>query len=244
MFCSGDDASGPAVATGLSGTAGRYPGGSPRRVAQRWLAAISAVPAGLALLIAFPGQSQASIGVGVQSVPVRLASVAQPGDSYSFAPVYIVNTGTQDESISMRVQRFSHGPGRTVPPSWIHFSGNGMRLAARSSARVPLELVVPAGAEPGKYLSDVVVAGTAGIVVGKANLGVAAATKLEFTVGRGSGHGLAFPPWTRWTLGLLLLLAAAIFAFRVSGLQIRVMRKPVSSNAIDLRGGYRDNSSA
>jgi hypothetical protein len=222
--------------------AGQHLAGTRRRGARRWLTAISAVPAGAALLIAFPGQSQASIGVGVQSTPVRLGSIAQPGDSYSFAPVYVVNTGTQDESISMRVERISHGPGRTVPPSWIHFTGNGMRLPARNSARIPLQLVVPADAKPGKYLSDVVVAGSAGIVVGKANIAVAAATKLEFTVGRAARHGLAFPPWTRWTLGVLLLLAAATFAFRVSGLRVTAMRRPASGSAVDLRGGYYDNT--
>jgi hypothetical protein len=240
MFCSGDDASGLAVAPALSATGGQRMAGTRHRGAWRLLTALLAAPAGLALLVALPGISQASIGVGVQSTPVRLGSVAQQGDSYSLAPVYVVNTGTQDESISMRVERLSHGPGRAVPPSWIHFTGSGMRLAARRSARIPLQLVVPAGARPGKYLSDVVVAGSAGIVVGKANLAVAAATKLEFTVGRASGQGLAFPPWAPWTLGGLFLVAAAAFAFRGSGLQVRVVRKPVSGSVIDGRGGYFD----
>jgi hypothetical protein len=240
MFCSGDDASGLAVAPAVSVTGGQRMAGARRPATRRLLTALLAVSAGLALLVAFPGISQASIGVGVQSAPVRLGSVAQPGDSYSLAPVYVVNTGTQDESISMRVERLSHGPGRAVPPSWIHFTGSGMRLAVRTSTRIPLELVVPAGARPGKYLSDVVVAGSARIVVGKANLAVAAATKLEFTVGRASGQGLAFPPGVPWTLGGLLLLAAATFAFRVSGLRVRVMRKPASGSVIDHRGGYFD----
>jgi hypothetical protein len=197
------------------------------------------MPAWLALLIAFPGRSQASVGVGVQGQPVRLRGIAQPGGSYSLPPVYVVNTGTQDESISMRVQRLSRGPGRTVPPSWIHFTGNGMRLAVRTSARIPLQLVVPASAEPGKYLSDVVVAGSATIVAGRANFGVAAATKLEFSVGQRPGQGLAFPPWTRWTLAGLLFLGVATFGFRVLGLQVRVVRKP-AGNAIDRGGEYHD----
>ncbi len=161
------------------------------------------------MLIAFPWLAQASIGVGVQGAPVRLHTVARPGSSYALPPVYVVNTGTQDETISMRVQRLSHGPGRTVPSSWIRFTGNGMQLSARKSARVPLELVVPAGAAPGKYLSDVVVVGSAAISVGKTNLGVAAATKLEFSVGRASGSGLGIPPWTLWAIGGLLLGAIA-----------------------------------
>lgn len=241
MFCSGDDdASGYAVTASLSAAESEYLAGARRRFDRRWLRAILTVPAAVGMLIAFPGLAQASIGVGVQGAPVRLRTVARPGSSYALPPVYVVNTGTQDESISMRIQRLSHGPGRTVPPSWIHFTGNGMQLPARKSARIPLELVVPASAAPGKYLSDVVVVGSAAIAVGKTNLGVAAATKLEFSVGQGSAPGLAFPPWMLWTLGGLLLVAAVMLAFRWSGLQVRVVRRPVSSGFADHEWGYRD----
>jgi len=244
MFGSGDDgsggdASGLAVTVSLSAAENEYLAGARRRFVRRWLRATLAVPAALGLLIAFPWLARASIGVGVQGAPVRLHTVARPGSSYALPPVYVVNTGTQDETISMRVQRLSHGPGRTVPSSWIQFTGNGMQLPARKSARVPLELVVPAGAAPGKYLSDVVVVGSAAVSVGKTNLGVAAATKLEFSVGRASDSGLGIPPWTLWAIGGLLLAALAVLAFRVSGLQVRVARRPVSSKFIDSQGGYR-----
>jgi len=236
---SGDDASGLAVTVRLSAAESEYLGGARRRFGRRLVRAILAVPAALGVLIAFPWLAQASIGVGVQGAPVRLHTVARPGSSYALPPVYVVNTGTQDEMISMRVQRLSHGPGRTVPPSWIQFTGNGMQLPARKSARVPLELVVPAGAAPGKYLSDVVVVGTAAISVGKTNLGVAAATKLEFSVGRASDAGPGLSSWTLWAIGALLLAAVAVLAFRVSGLQVRVSRRPDSSKFINSQGGYR-----
>lgn len=239
MSGSGDDANGFAVPARSAAT-GQCRAGAWRRAIRRWLTAAAVIPAGVALLIALPGLAQASIGVGVQGTPVRLGHVAQRGDSYPLAAVYVVNTGTQDESISLHVQRFSRGPDRTVPPSWIHFSGNGMQLAARESARIPLQLVVPASAAPGKYRSDVVVVGSAGVTVGRANLGVAAATGLEFTVGQGSAQGAAFRPWMLWTLGGLLLLAAAVFAFRASGLQVSVARRPTDGNAVDIRGGDYD----
>ncbi len=218
MFCSGDDTSGHGVTGRLSPADSDYLAGARRRFVRRLMRATLAVPAALGLLIVFPGLTQASIGVGVQGAPVRLRAVAQPGSSYALPPVYVVNTGTQDESISMHIQRLSHGPGRTVPSSPTH-----------KSARIPLELVVPADAAPGKYLSDVVVVGSAAISVGKTNLGVAAATKLEFSVGQGSGPRLGFPVWILWTLAGLLLLAAARLAFRASGPQVRVARKPPSS---------------
>lgn len=240
MFCSGDDASG-ITATGRSPAGKDSLARGRRRAVSRWPRAAWAVPAAAGLLFAFPGLAQASVGVGVQSAPVRLRTVAQPGSSYALPPVYVANTGTQDESIRMRVQRISHGPGRAVPAAWIQFTGNGMRLSARESARIPVKLVVPAGARPGKYLSDVIVVGSAAIAAGRTHLGAAAATKLEFSIGRspGGGTGLSFPPWTLWTLGGLLALAAAMLAFRASGLQLRIERRPASSSFIDRRGEYR-----
>ncbi len=241
MSCSGDDAGGIATTAPSPAKQRDYPAGTRRRAVSRRLRAALAVPAAAGLIFAFPGLAQASVGVGVQSTPVRLRAVAQPGHSYALPPVNVANTGTQDELIIMRVQRLSGGPGRAVPASWIQFTGSGMRLPARESARIPVKLVVPAGARPGKYLSDVVVVGSAVIAVGRTHLGAAAATKLEFSVGRdpSAGSWLRFPPWTLWTLGGLLLLAAAMLALRASGLQLRIERRPVSSSFIDRRGEYR-----
>ena len=245
MFGSGDDASGHAVTASFSAAESEHVPAVPgraaiRRVRWRWLRAALALPAAAALLIAFAGLAQASIGVGVQGAPVRLRAIAQPGGSYALPPVYVINTGTQDESISMRVQRLSRGPGRPVPASWIQFSGNGMQLAASKSAKVPLELVVPAGAAPGKYLSDVVVVGSAAVTAGQTNLGVAAATKLEFSVGQGSAPGSAFPQWTLWILGGLLLVAALLLAFRRSGPPVQVAGGPAGNDSADRERGYRD----
>ena len=116
-----------------------------------------------------------------------LASAAHPGGSYALPPVYVVNTGTQPEVVSVRIDRLSHGSGRVVPPSWVH-AGPSVRLTAHQGARIALQLVVPAGARTGAYLSDVVAAGSGTISEGNANLGVAAATKLEFRVAPGTGR--------------------------------------------------------
>lgn len=195
---------------------------------RRWMVLPLAIPIALIVLWAFPLASDASVGVGVQAGPVRLAGVAHPGGSYALPPVYVVNTGTQAESISLRVERLSRGQGRAVPSSWVHATGPAVRLAAHDGARIPLQLDVPGGARLGRYLSDVVVAGSAAISVGRANLGVGAATKLEFSVrpGPAGGPWPALPVGAWWTLGGLLLLAAAAFGIRRSGLRIRLERRP------------------
>jgi hypothetical protein len=192
---------------------------------RRGLAVALAVPVAFAALSISVPMADASIGVGLEAAPVRLGSVAQPGGSYALPPVYVIDTGTQAESIEVQVQRLSTGPGRDVPQSWVHMTGPGVRLSPSQSDRIPLELVVPGSARSGRYLSDIVVTGSAGISPGQANFGAAAAVPLEFSVKPGPPPGLwpLVPTWTWWFAAGLLLLVAAGLGFSRSGVRIRIL---------------------
>jgi len=187
------------------------------------------LPIGALALLAWPAASYASVGVGVQAGPVRLDGLAHPGGQYPLTPVYVVNTGTQTESVSIRVERISPGTGRTVPPGWISASSAPVRLSHAQSARIPLELTVPRSAPAGRYFSDVVASGSASVAAGGARLGVAAATALEFTVApraASSAGWFSAPGWVLpYVLGVLLVGAAAVGIHR-SGVRIRVERAP------------------
>jgi hypothetical protein len=113
-------------------------------------------------------------------------------------------------------------------------------LQSQKSARISLQLVVPSGAKPGGYLSDIVAAGAAALAAGKVNFAVAAATKLEFSVGSAPAPGLLsfVPAWTRWFLATLILLAITIAVLRESGLRIRVERK-TTARSTDSHRRYR-----
>jgi hypothetical protein len=192
------------------------------------------------MLVTFAQSAEASIGVGVQAGPVRLGGVAHPGGSYALPPVYVVNTGTQAETITMGVERLSRGPGRAVPPAWVQFTGPATHLDPGQGARIPLQLVVPDRATPGRYLSDIVATGSAAPSAAAAGIGVAAATELEFSIRPGPAHGPpnSIPPWAWWIIAGLLLLAIAVFAARRSGLRIRVERN-AARNTADFLGGPR-----
>ena len=206
---------------------------------RRWRVVPFAVPAALVVVVGLPSLAQASVGVGVQNAPVRLTGVAHPGQSYALPPVAVINTGTQAETISVQVERLSRGPGQVVPPSWVHVTGPTLRLLPQRTARIPLSLVVPGNARPGAYLSDVVVMGSATISAGQANLGAAAATKLEFRVSAGPAPGPGVPTWTWWVIAGLGILATTAVGIRRSGLRIRVERNTVSNRDADHQGGYR-----
>jgi hypothetical protein len=191
----------------------------------RWLSAGLAIAVGLAAWLGFAGPARASIGVGVQANPVSLSGTAHPGASYALPSLYVVNTGTQAESMSVRVVRRT-GPGRAIPESWIRIGALSGQLPPKQSARIALELVTPADAESGNYASDIVVTGSTAPVAG-VNFGAAAATKLEFKVTPGppGGSWLSLPAWTWWVIGGLVILATATFGWRRSGLRIKVERK-------------------
>jgi hypothetical protein len=114
-----------------------------------------------------------------------------------------------------------------------------VQIAPGKAARVSLELVVPCQARPGEYLSDIVVSGSAAGQAGTEHLGVAAATKLEFSVSSAPAQGgSSFPVWMWWAITglLLLLLTVTVFGVRRSGLRIRVERGSSRRNAVDYQG--------
>jgi hypothetical protein len=195
---------------------------------------------GLLLLAAAPAAADASVGVGVQAGPVRLAGAAHPGGTYALPPVYVVNTGTQPESVGIRIERISRGTGRSVPSAWIRVSALPPSLGHGQSARIPLSLVVPPRARPGQYFSDVVVTGSAALTVGGAHLGVAAATDLEFRIAPGAvpTHGwFAMPSWVPIGVVFILALAAAAVLMTRSGIRIRIERTAASAGAGNGGGG-------
>jgi hypothetical protein len=157
------------------------------------LAHLAAIPA-IAAFSLLP----ASVGVGIGAEPVCLGTVAQPGHSYPLGNVYVVNTGSGGESVTLRAEAPFNGlKGQHFPPSWVSaaypellgvIGQDHLSLTAGGSAYVPLTLAVPAGARPGGYAADLV-AGTVSAPSpgggGQAVFGAGAETNLEFTVGPG-----------------------------------------------------------
>jgi hypothetical protein len=190
-------------------------------------------------LVAIPQAAQASVGVGIQPGPVRLSGVAHPGHSVALPPVAVVNAGTGRETIWVTVQRDPRGGGLPVPRSWVRPGMPSVQLARRHATRIPLELVVPAGAKPGFYVGDIVATASGQVPAGGASLGAAAATLLEFRVTPDPAPGFWWSVFTQtlWALLIVILLAAVVFAVRRSGLRIRVEREAAGYGSADEYGG-------
>lgn len=188
------------------------------------------VVVGSVAVLGFASPARASIGVGVQADPVRLSGTAHPGGSYALPSLFVVNTGTEPEAISVQVKRLSSGPGQAIPASWIRISGLGEQIQPRQQVLIPLQLSTPGDARPGSYRSDIVVTGYSaadGATAYGVRFGAAAATELEFkiTPGATSSGWLGLPAWKWWLSGLVVLLALAVFGIRHTGLRVRIETK-------------------
>ena len=139
-----------------------------------------------------------------------------------------------------RIDRLAAGPGQTVPASWIHITSLGRQLLPKQSTLISLELVTPSDAKPGRYVSDVVVTGSAGPPSAGINFGAAAATDLTFTItpGPAAGSWFSFPAWKWLVIGGLALCAAVIGGWRRAGFRIRVERRSTAGSGLNRSGGH------
>jgi hypothetical protein len=186
------------------------------------------IRAGLGLIVmvgvtlGLAASADASIGVGIQSNPVLLNTDAHPGGSYTLPSLYVVNTGTEAESVTVQVERLTTGTRSdwTVPGSWIQVAGQGTQLAPSQSAQIPVELHVPGNARAGSYATDLMVTGSAANAGdGNVRFGAAAATGLEFKVTPGPAGGIA--AWRWWLVAVLAVLTVIIVIIQRTGLRIR-----------------------
>jgi hypothetical protein len=180
-----------------------------------------ALGVGLTALLGFAPSAGASVGVGIQANPVRLTGVAHPGATYTLPSLYVVNTGTQAESITVQVERLGNAhSGRAIPRSWINVSGLSGQLGPGQAADIPLQLVTPSDARPGSYSSDLVVTGSTALTTNGIRFGAAAATGLDFSITPAPAPG--FPTWKLWMICALVVLGGATFVVRRTGLRIRI----------------------
>ena len=139
--------------------------------------------------------SPASVGVGIGGAPVCPSASVQPGTSVSLGSIYVVNTGSGSEDITLRAAFPANGlPGRAFPGSWVSFgypktlwifASSSVTLGPGQGADIPATLSVPADAKPDLYAADLL-AGTMAKASpgsgGQAVFGAGAEENLQFAV--------------------------------------------------------------
>lgn len=156
-------------------------------------ASLAAALAGTAL------GAPAGTGVGIQGNDACLPVTARPGQSYPLGTVYVANTGSGTEQITLTAQPIwkgdrLYGHARAVPASWLSVSYPAtlwiirhgyVSVGAGQGAYLPVSVSIPAGTPRGLYAATLIAgtgssASSGGISAG---LGAGATTDLELSVG-------------------------------------------------------------
>ncbi|MDD5071467.1 MAG: hypothetical protein PHQ42_01895 [Patescibacteria group bacterium] len=135
------------------------------------------------LILVFPVLALAKIGVGVGIGRIEIDQPLKAGLIYTLPSLVIINTG--DEPSDYGVQIAFHESQKQLRPAkeWFKFEPAEFYLEPGQSQLVQVKLTLPIrGAQPGDYFAFLQGRPLRKTESGMASVGVAAATKLYFTV--------------------------------------------------------------
>lgn len=179
----------------------------------------------VALLMVFTfsaNKALATIGVGVGAGKITLNDPLRPGSIYDLPSFPVINTGDEeaDYGISIEYNEIQS----TIKPNanWFHFEPANFHLAPGKSQVVKVSVNIPVKTVPGEYFAYLEAHPIKADVAGVSSIGVAAASKLYFTVAPANFfQGLYYlsisliersAPWSYIIFGLIgLFILIAIF---------------------------------
>lgn len=192
----------------------------------------------LIAIIPFP-VSAGTIGVGVGTGKITVREPIKTGGVYRLPSIVVYNTGTQEATYTVTVTLNEKQAQLKPDPEWFSFSPKEFKLKPKQSQIVTPSLNAPLQAREGEYFAYLEAQPAKTVTQGSASIGVAAATKLSFTLEssnifmslllRLQGLYVYYKPWSSIglaafiaTLVLLLFnrfinLGAAFRAFWVAG---------------------------
>ena len=124
-----------------------------------------------------------SVGVGVGTGKIVLDELLKPGLGYELPPITVYNTGDEGSDYYLSIE-FSTKEGKLESKQdWYIFTPREFYLNPRESQIVQVELKLPIrDVKPGEYFAYLTAQPVSDISEGSASVGVAAATKLYFSV--------------------------------------------------------------
>jgi len=173
-------------------------------------------------LIIVPNLTSANVGVGVGLGKIQIDELLKSGGIYKLPSIPVINTGDEAGDYEMEVTFQQEQTELRPDAKWFNFSPPTFHLAGGQSQIVEVSLVLPTNAAAGKYFAYLeahpVKVGASGVSVG-----IAAATKLNFTVEAGTVLGAFtqrvksvltnYSPYSFVSIGIIALVIL-ISAFR------------------------------
>jgi hypothetical protein len=135
------------------------------------------------IVLVFPLLTFGKIGVGVGTGKIQMDESLKPGSIYTIPPITVFNTGDEGSSYQINIEGKVNIPEMIARQEWFVFEPNKFYLEPGQSQLVQTQIVLPVkGVKPGDYFAFLTASPVQEFEGGKTSIGVAAATKLYFTV--------------------------------------------------------------
>jgi hypothetical protein len=179
----------------------------------------------------------ASVGVGVGTGTITVDETLRPGESYTLPEILVFNTGDVASEYGMSIE-WGERDGRANPPKeWFSFTPETFFLEPGESQSVQTRMVLPLkDVIPDEYFAFVVAQPITESQEGVTSIGVAAGSKLYFTVGAANliqaiyykvkDIFLQFHPYSTILLSLTVLVT--LFLIFKKKFKIEVVKKDSS----------------
>lgn len=136
----------------------------------------------LLLFMLSPLKVFANVGVGVATGKIVVDESLKAGMIYELPPLTVVNTGSVATNYVVDVSYQENQPQNRPQREWIVYTPETFHLDPGKSQAVSIKLHLPVNAEPGEYFAYLEGRPNNEIKEGKTKVGIAAASKLYFTV--------------------------------------------------------------
>lgn len=136
----------------------------------------------LGALIVTVQAANAKVGVGVASGSISLSEPLYPGNEVLIPPVTVINTGDETAQYSVSITYHQDQPAYPPPAAWFHITPDNFSLEPGESKAVEVKIQIPIKVEIGEYFAYIEARPENTVQTEQTKLGIAAATKLDFTV--------------------------------------------------------------
>ncbi len=130
----------------------------------------------------FPAYTLGRIGVGVATGKIIVNEKLKPGIIYNLPPLTVLNTGDVPSDYEVKITYFEKQPQLRPSNDWFIFSPQKFHLDPGKVQKVSIKVNLPITVKPGDYFGFLEAHPMQKNTAGKTTIGVAAATKLYFTI--------------------------------------------------------------
>lgn len=188
----------------------------------------------LAALTLFPNMALAKIGVGVNTGKIQVDEKLKAGMIYKLPPITIINTGDEPSEYGTSIGYHQNQPELQPKQDWFIFSPDKFHLEPGKAQLVEIKINLPLRIEPGDYFAYLEGHPNVTTKKGTTTLGVAAATKLYFTVVPANiFYGIyykiatffnVYAPWPQRVLVVIGIVLALLMFKKFFNLQINLKK--------------------